>query len=50
MSLLVTLNILNPEEQLTTEYMKTTDVALLCWHSSSLGCMHSEELGQSLGS
>ena len=29
MSLLLMLNILKPEEQLTTEYVKTTAVALL---------------------
>ena len=31
MSLLVTLNILKPDEQLTTEYVKTCAVALLFW-------------------
>ena len=53
MSLLVMLNILKPEEHLTTEYVKTNVVALLFWshwHSSSLGCIHSEELGESLHS
>ena len=33
------------------EYVKTTAVALLFWsqwHSSSLGCIHSEELGEAL--
>ena len=38
MSLLVMLNILKPDEQLTTEFVKTTIVALLFWsqwHSSS---------------
>ena len=51
MSLLLMLNILKPEEQLTTEYVKTTAVALLFWsrwHSASLGCIHSEELGEAL--
>ena len=51
MSLLLMLNILKPEEQLATEYVKTTAVALLFWsqwYSSSLGCIHSEELGQAL--
>ena len=51
MSLLLMLNILKPEEQLATEYVKTTAVAVLfwsLWHSSSLGCMHSEELGEAL--
>ena len=45
MSLLVMLHILKPEEQLATEYVKTTGVALLFWshwHSSSLGCIHSD--------
>ena len=31
MSLLLMLNILKPEEQLATEYVKTTAVALLFW-------------------
>ena len=51
MSLLLMLNILKPEEQLAMEYVKTTAVALLFWspwHSSSLGCIHSEELGEAL--
>ena len=51
MSLLRMLNILKPEEQLATEYVKTTVVALLFWsqwHSASLGCIHSEELGEAL--
>ena len=51
MSLLLMLNILKPEEQLTTEYVKTTAVALLFWsqwHSASPGCIHSEELGEAL--
>ena len=51
MSLLLMLNILKPEEQLATEYVKTTAVALLFWsqwHSSSLGCIHSKKLGEAL--
>ena len=51
MSLLLMLNILKPEEQLATEYVKTTAAALLFWgqrHSSSRGCIHSEELGKVL--
>ena len=51
MSLLPMRNILKPEEQLATEYVKTTAVALLFWsqwHSASLGCIHSEELGEAL--
>ena len=51
MSLLLMLNILKPEEQLATEYVKATAVALLFWsqwHSSSLGCIHFEELGEAL--
>ena len=51
MSLLLMLDILKPEEQLATEYVKTTAVALLFWsqwHSASLGCTHSEELGEAL--
>ena len=51
MSLLLMLNTLKPEEQLATEYVKTSAVALLFWsqwHSASLGCIHSEELGESL--
>ena len=51
MSLLLMLNILKPDEQLATEYVKTTVVALLFWsqwHSSSLGCIHCEELGKAL--
>ena len=51
MSLLLMPNILKPEEQLATEYVKTTAVALLfCGqtHSFSLGCIHSEELGEAL--
>ena len=51
MSLLLMLNILKPEEQLTKEYVKTTAVALLFWsqwHSGSLGCIHPEELGEAL--
>ena len=51
MSLLLMLNILKPEEQLTTEYVKTTAVALLFWsqwHFASLGCIHSEEQGEAL--
>ena len=50
-SLLLMLNVLKPEEQLATEYVKTTAVALPFWsqwHSSSLGCIHSEELGEAL--
>ena len=53
MSLLLMLNILKPEEQLATEYVKTTAVALPFWsqwHSSFLGCIHSEELGEALAS
>ena len=49
MSLLLMLNILKPEEQLATEYVKTTAVALSFWsqwHSAPLGCIHSEELGE----
>ena len=49
MSLLLMLNILKPDEQLAMEYVKTTAVALLFWsqwHSASLGCIHSEELGE----
>ena len=51
MSLLLMLNILKPKEQLATEYVKTTAFALLFWsqwHSSSLGCIHFEELGEAL--
>ena len=51
MSLLLMLNILKPEEQLATEYVKTTAVALLFWsrwHCASLGCIHYEELGEAL--
>ena len=51
MALLIMVNILKSEEQLTTEYVKTTAVALLYWsqwHSSSLGRIHYEERGQSL--
>ena len=51
MSLPLMLNILKPEEQLATEYVKTTVVALLFWspwHTASLGCIHSEELGEAL--
>ena len=51
MSLLLMLNILKPEEQLATEYVKTTAVALLFWsqgHSACLVCIHSEELGEAL--
>ena len=51
MPLLRMLIILKPEEQLATEYAKNTAVALLFWsqwHSSSLGCIHSEELGEAL--
>ena len=51
MSLLLMLNIVKPEEQLATEYVKTTAVALLFWsrwHSASLGCIHSQELGEAL--
>ena len=47
MSLLVVLNILKSEEQLRTEYTETSDVALVFWHSSSPGCIHSKELGES---
>ena len=53
MSLLLMLNTLKPEEQLAAEYVKTTAVALPFWsqwHSSSLGCIHSEELGEALQS
>ena len=49
MPLLLMLNILKPEEQLATEYVKTTAVALLIWsqwHSSSLGYIQCEELGE----
>ena len=49
--LLLMLNILKPEEQLATEYMKTIVVALLFWsqwHSSSLGCIHSKEVCEAL--
>ena len=51
MSLLLMLNMLKPKEQLATEYVNITAVALLFWsqwHSSSLGCTHSEELGEAL--
>ena len=51
MTLLLMLNIPKPEEQLATEYVKTTAVALLFWrewHSAFLGCIHSEELGEAL--
>ena len=51
MSLLLIRKILKPEEQLATEYVKTTAVALLFWsqwHSSSLGCIHSEKPGEAL--
>ena len=51
MSLLLMRNILKPEEQLATEYVKTTAVALLFWsqwQSASLGCIHSEALGEAL--
>ena len=51
MSLLLMLNILKPEEQLATEYVKTTAIALLLyshWHSCSLGCIHSEGLIEAL--
>ena len=50
MSLLLMLNILKPKEQLTIEYVKTTAVAALFWsqwHSSSLACIHSEEIDES---
>ena len=51
MFLLLMPNILKPEEQSAREYVKTIAVALLFWsqwHSSSLGCIHSEELGEAL--
>ena len=50
MSLFLMLNIPKPEEHLTTEYVKTTGVALLFWsqwHSSSLGCIYSQEVDES---
>ena len=45
------LKILKHEEQLATEYVETTAVALLFWsqwHSSSLRCIPSEELCEAL--
>ena len=45
------LDILKPEEQLTTEFVITTVVAFLFCrqlHSSFLACIHFEEIGESL--